>query len=265
MDLQPTGLRIIVRLSEADKAADLANAMIDLIMREGRDRATLRADSTLSFFEAEEARVRAEIARVEAQIAELKSERGGSLPEAAAARTQQLVQLREAQLTLEQQIIAFETGRDRLRDEEARRQSALLEQQSQLISGRLAEVEALIAAAPEAERQLNMLERNRARLQEQFMIVTTRRADAAMGQVLETSEQSERFEVLDRALAPEHPISTGRRQLAMSGAILSLILAFATALGLEWISPRLRTSAQIERALGLRPVVVIPDLRVPRA
>jgi tyrosine-protein kinase Etk/Wzc len=45
---------------------------------------------------------------------------------------------------------------------------------------------------------------------------------------------------------------------------VSLVGAIGAALGLEWISPRLRTSAQVERALGLRPVVVIPDLRVPR-
>jgi hypothetical protein len=31
------------------------------------------------------------------------------------------------------------------------------------------------------------------------------------------------------------------------------------------MSPHLRTSAQIERTLGSRPVVVIPDLRIPRA
>jgi uncharacterized protein involved in exopolysaccharide biosynthesis len=264
-DLQPTGLLISVRSGEAQQAADLANAMLDLVMREGRDRATRRADSTLSFFETEEARVRAEIATVEAQIAQLKSDRAGALPEAAAARNDRLVMLREAQLELEQQVISFETNRDRLRDEEARRQSALLEQQGFLISDRIAEVQALIDAAPEVERELSMLERSRARLQDEYTAVTVRRADAAMSQVLENSAQSERFEVLETALVPEHPISTSRRELAMSGLLLSVLIALGTALGLEWISPHLRTSAQIERTLGVRPVIVVPDLRVPLA
>ena len=264
-DLQPTGLVFSVRLGEAQQAADVANALLDLVMREGRDRATRRADNTLSFFETEELRVRAEIAEVEAQIAMLKSNRSGALPEAAAARTEQLAMLREAQLDLEQQIIGFETNRDRLRDEEARRQAALLEQQSLLIADRIAEVQAMIDAAPEVERQLSMLERNRARLQEEYTAVTTRRAEAAMSQVLESSEQSERFEVLETALVPEHPISTSRRELALSGVLMSILIAVGAALALEWMSPLLRTSAQIERTLGIRPVVVIPDLRVPRA
>jgi uncharacterized protein involved in exopolysaccharide biosynthesis len=264
-DLQPTGLVIGVRMGEAQQAADVANAMLDLVMREGRDRATRRADNTLTFFETEEARVRAEIAAVEAQIAQLKTDRAGALPEAAAARTDRLAMLREAQLALEQQVISFETNRDRLRDEEARRQAALLEQQSLLIADRIAEVETLINAAPEVERELNMLERSRARLQDEFTVVTTRRADAAMSQVLENSAQTERFEVLETALVPDAPISTSRRELAVSGFLVSLLVAFGVALGLEWMSPYLRTSAQIERTLGIRPVIVIPDLRIPRA
>ena len=264
-DLAPTGLVISVRLHEAQLSADVANALLGLVMREGRDRATRRADNTLTFFETEEARVRSEIAAVEAQIAALKSERAGALPEAAAARTDRLAMLREAQLALEQQVISFETGRDRLRDEEARRQAALLEQQGLLIADRIAEVQALIDAAPEVERELNMLERSRSRLQDEYTVVTTRRADAAMSQVLENSAQTERFEVLETALVPDLPISTSRRELALSGFLVSLLAAMGVGLALEWMSPYLRTSAQIERTLGIRPVVVIPDLRVPRA
>lgn len=264
-DLAPTGMRFVVMLGDPVIAAAVANDLLDLVMREGRDRATTRADNTLSFFLSEEARVREEIAQVEAQIAELKSERSGALPEAAGARTDRLALLREAQLELEQQIIGFETGRDRLRDEEARRQAVLLEQQALLLEDRIAEVQALIHAAPEVERELNMLERNRARLQDEFTAVTTRRADAAMSQVLENTDQSERFEVLETALVPDVPISTSRQQLVLSGVIVSVIMALGLALGLEWMSPYLRTSAQIERTLGIRPVVVIPDLRIPRA
>jgi uncharacterized protein involved in exopolysaccharide biosynthesis len=264
-DIAPTGMRFIVALGDPVIAAAVANDLLELVMREGRDRATTRADNTLSFFLTEEARVRDEIALVEAQIAGLKSDRSGALPEAAGARTDRLAMLREAQLALEQQIIGFETGRDRLRDEEARRQGILLQQQALLLEDRIAEVQALIDAAPEVERELNMLERNRARLQDEFTAVTSRRAEAAMSQVLESTDQSERFEVLETALVPDAPISTSRRELVITGVLLSVIAALGLALGLEWMSPHLRTSAQIERTLGIRPVVVIPDLRIPRA
>ena len=264
-DLAPTGLRFVVRLHDPVIAAELANDLLDLVMREGRDRATTSAQNTLSFFLSEETRVRDELAQVETQIAQLKSERSGALPEAAGARNDRLEMLREAQLELERQIIGFETGRDRLREEEEVRQAVLLGQQALLLEDRIAEVQALIDAAPEVERELNMLERSRARLQDEFTAITARRANAAMSQVLENTEKSERFEVLETALVPDVPISTSRQELALSGMIASVIMALALALGLEWISPHLRTSAQIERTLGVRPVVVIPDLRIPRA
>ena len=71
--------------------------------------------------------------------------------------------------------------------------------------------------------------------------------------------------MLETALVPDVPISTSRRELVLTGVILSVITALGLALGLEWMSPYLRTSAQIERTLGIRPIVVIPDLRIPHA
>jgi uncharacterized protein involved in exopolysaccharide biosynthesis len=172
--------------------------------------------------------------------------------------------LQEAQLLLEQQRITFEQERERLRFDEAARQETIFREQAALVAARIADLRRLEEAAPEVERQLNLLERERARLQEEFTVITARRAQAAMTQELETREQAERFEVLERATAPEYPVSTSRRKLLLLGVVVSLVGAIGAALGLEWISPRLRTSAQVERALGLRPVVVIPDLRVPR-
>ena len=263
-DQQSTGLLITVRMDDGQTAADVSNAFLDLILSAGRARATDRAESTLTFFVTEEERVSARIAQVEADIATLKSANTGALPENAATRSEQLQLLQEAQLLLEQQRITFEQERERLRFDEAARQETIFREQAALVAARIADLRRLEDAAPEVERQLNLLERERARLQEEFTVITARRAQAAMTQELETREQAERFEVLERATAPEYPVSTSRRKLLLLGVVLSLVGAIGAALGLEWISPRLRTSAQVERALGLRPVVVIPDLRVPR-
>ncbi|MDX1822775.1 MAG: Wzz/FepE/Etk N-terminal domain-containing protein [Paracoccaceae bacterium] len=263
-DQQSTGLLITVRMDDGETAAAVANAFLDLILSAGRARATDRAESTLTFFVAEEARVSARIAQVEADTATLKSTNVGALPENAAARSEQLQLLQEAQLLLEQQRITFEQERERLRFDEAARQETIFREQAALVAARISDLRRLEDAAPEVERQLNLLERERARLQEEFTVITARRAQAAMTQELETREQAERFEVLERATTPEYPVSTSRRKLLLLGVVVSLVGAIGAALGLEWISPRLRTSAQVERALGLRPVVVIPDLRVPR-
>lgn len=263
-EMQSTGLLISVRMDDAQLAADVANTFLDMVMSEGRTRATSRAEETLAFFSTEEERVTTQIADVEVQIAALKSEHAGALPESATMRADQLQQLRAAQLELEQQVITFEQGRDRLRFDEAARQAAIFEQQANLLEERIAEIRSLDNIAPEVERQLNQLERNRVRLQEEFTAITGRRAEAAMTQLLESRDQSVRFEVLEQAIPPEMPSGTSRDKLALAGFIVSLLGALGVALGLEWISPYIRTSAQMERALGLRPVVVIPDLRVPR-
>jgi tyrosine-protein kinase Etk/Wzc len=264
-DAQSTGLLISVQMGNAQIAADVANTFLEMVLSEGRNRATSRAEDTLSFFAAEEQRVTGQMTEVESRIAALKTEYAGALPDAAGIRAEQLQQLRAAQLALEQQIITFEQGRDRLRFDEAARQEAIFAQQAGLVTARIEEIRALNDIAPEVERQLNQMERTRARLQEEFTAITTRRAGAAMTQLLESRDQSDRFEVLEHAIAPEEPVGSSRRKLLMMGIVASLLGALGVALGLEWISPYLRTSAQIERTLGLRPVVVIPDLRVPRS
>ncbi|MFU8883788.1 MAG: chain-length determining protein, partial [Rhodobacterales bacterium] len=262
-DAQSTGLLISVQMNDPQVAADVANTFLEMVLSEGRNRATSRAEDTLAFFAAEEQRVTTQMAEVESGIAALKTEFADALPDAAATRAEQLQQLRAAQLALEQQIITFEQGRDRLRFDEAARQEAVFAQQASLVTERIEEIRALNDIAPEVERQLNQMERTRMRLQEEFTAITTRRAGAAMTQLLESRDQSERFEVLEHAIAPELPVGSSRSKLMMVGIAASLMGALGVLLGLEWISPYLRTSTQIERALGLRPVVVIPDLRVP--
>lgn len=263
-DRIPTGLSIVVRLSDPQLAADVANHFVGLILAEGRNRATVQADSTLAFFAAEETRVSAQIAVIEDRIAALKTEFADALPEMAAGRAEQLRQLNEAQLALEQQVVSFEQGRDRLRSDEAQRQETILREQIALVATRIEALTAQNAIAPEVERQLGQLERDRTRLQQEFEAITARRSEAAMTQVLESREQSTRFEVLEVASTPQAPITASRRELVLTGVAAVILGVLAFVLSLEWISPGLRTSAQIERALGIRPVVVIPDLRGPR-
>ena len=71
-DLTPSGLVILVRLDDAEKAAAVANSFLDSIVEEARARSEGRAARTLEFFVAEEARVSTEIGQVEAVIADFK-------------------------------------------------------------------------------------------------------------------------------------------------------------------------------------------------
>lgn len=259
-DVQASGLVITVRLDDAQKAADVANDFLASILSEAQARSEGRAARTLDFFVAEEARVSEEISQIEAIIAEFKQVNIDSLPDNIASQRERLTRLTDSRIALDQQLIELQTQSDRLREDESQRQIALLEQQRALIAGNIASIEESSAAAPAIERRLSALNRQLGQLSTEYELVTQRRTEAAMTQLLEEQDQAERFEVLETAIAPEYPVSTSRRKIAIAGGVATIVVAFAVAILLELSSGKIRTAAQLERQLGVRPVIVIPNL-----
>ncbi|MBL4811538.1 MAG: chain-length determining protein [Rhodobacteraceae bacterium] len=263
-DVQPSGLLITVRLGDADQAAAVANEMLDSILAESARRSADRAARTLEFFLAEEERVNAEIVNLEAEFARFKQEHAASLPDNIVAQRQQLSRFTEAQIEIDQQTIEFEISADRLRDEERQRQASLFEQQRELIVANVARIETALARGPEVERQYNAIFRQLTQLQDQYVVITTRRTEAAMTHLIEAQDQASRFEVLERADVPAFSVSASRKKIAIAGLAATTILAITAALLAEAMSPAIRTAAQLERQLGVEPVIVIPELRSGR-
>jgi tyrosine-protein kinase Etk/Wzc len=264
-DLQPTGLSIAVRLDDPVQAAAVANAVVEGIVDDATARSRERAQSTLDFLLAEEARVQAAIAAVEAEIADFRATHLASLPEGLTAQRERLTRLTERRLALEREILDLEAAAGRLRAEDADRQRAVLEEERRSLQAATAETEAAIAEAPAVERELGALTRRLQSLESELAVVTTRRTEAAMAQTLEARAQSARFTVLERAEVPEHAVSADRRKIALAGGAAVAALALLLALAREMVQPAIRTAAQMQRALGVEPVVVIPRLRTPRA
>lgn len=261
-DAQPSGLSISVRLPDAALAAAVANALVETVVAEARGRAATVTAQTLDFHRAEEAEVRAALEAVEAEIAEVRAANVESLPEALPSQRERLTSLTEDRVAAEREILAFESsGVARLRDEEAERQRALLSEGREVILGALAETQAALDAAPDVERRLGALDRERSALEAELAVVIADRRDAETAQRLQDSEQASRFTVLETAVAPEEPISTSPRKLAAAGAAAAVLVALAVALAREAFNPVLRTATQMQRALGLEPLVVIPRLR----
>jgi capsular polysaccharide biosynthesis protein len=59
-------------------------------------------------------------------------------------------------------------------------------------------------------------------------------------------------------------VSVGRRKLAAVGAVASLMLGVMLAFVADLVHPVVRTTAQMERQLDLRPVVAIPEMPARR-
>ncbi|MDJ0823307.1 MAG: Wzz/FepE/Etk N-terminal domain-containing protein [Paracoccaceae bacterium] len=257
----PSGLRISVRLADPHKAADVANDLMYSVIEQSRTRSAGRARDTLEFFVAEEARVGAAIEAQEQVIADFKRDNAAQLPAGIADLRVQLSNMRDEELQLDQQIVTLESSTTRTRQEVFDREIARLREQKRLLNQRMAQIEGQIAANPEVERELSALERRLTQLQEQYTVVTRRQAEAEMGQLLEDRQQMDRFEVLETALEPEFPVSRSRKRTAIMGGVASVVAGIALAFVAELLNPAIRSAAQMERVLGIQPVVSIPEIQ----
>ncbi|APX22788.1 MAG: chain-length determining protein [Rhodobacteraceae bacterium] len=264
MQQAPSGLLITVTLDDPEKAANLANELMYTVIDQSRNRSASSARETLKFFEDEAARVEAEIEKAEARIATYKQDNADALPSGMTALRAQLSTLEDSLLELDREIVTMQSNSTRQREEVLSRQIALLQEQKALVESRIASIEATILKAPEIERELSALERNLERLQDQYSVITRRKADAEMGQMLEDRQQMDRFEALETALVPEVPASGSRKKVAIMGGVASLLAGVALAFIVELANPAIRSAMQMERALGVQPVVAIPTIRTRR-
>lgn len=260
----PSGLRITVTLADPQMAADLANELMYSVIEQSRERSQSRARDTFAFFDEESARAEAEIAATEERIAAFKRANADSLPAGIAALRDQIRTLRENELLFDQEIVTLQSTSDRQREEVQVRQIGLLEEQKALVTRRIEQIEATILQAPEVERAFNGLERELDRLQEKYSVITRRKAEAEMGQMLEDRQQSDRFEILETALVPEYPVSRSRKKTAVMGAVGAALVALGVAFAFELMNPAIRNAAQMERMLGIQPVVSIPHISIRR-
>jgi uncharacterized protein involved in exopolysaccharide biosynthesis len=159
----------------------------------------------------------------------------------------------------------LEDQRDAMRREIAQLagQIELLQGQGAEIAARRAELDAEIRRTPEVELGLSALTRRLADLRDQLSDISRRRAEARTGEQLEATQQSERFQVVESALVPEYPVEPNRKKIVVLGSGASGGLALGLVFLLEMLNPVLRSSGQMERQLGIRPVVTIPYVAAP--
>ncbi|MCL4189361.1 MAG: hypothetical protein KJZ85_17315 [Rhodobacteraceae bacterium] len=272
---QLAALIISVRLGDPVQAADVANGFATAVLDEDARRVGERARAAVAFFTAEEARVGAALAAIEADIAAFKNANEAALPGDLAFRRDELARIGELMRDLQQRIIELRRERDAIaaarpvRAVEQRQidtldgQIAALSEQEARLAARRDEIDAALREAPEVERNLSTFERRRGQLQDQYAVVSRRLAEAETALRLYTTREAERLELLERAVVPEYAVGSGRRRIAILGAAASVGLALVAAFLLDLLNPVIRSAAQMERALSLRPVVVIPAIDTP--
>lgn len=256
----PAGLRILVRLQEADKAADLANDLVDTVITQNENRRSSEARDTLSFFATEEDRLLEKIDELETNLARYKQDNSDLLPTSISGLNAQETSFRSAILDIDQEILGLKSDQSRQREDFVQRQVAILEEQKMLLSERLAGVMAKLQRAPDVERELAQLNRELALYQGQYDVVTQNRAEAELSLTLENRQQSERFEILEHAITPDYPVSTSRRLIFLVGAAISFFGAAAVIYIYENVNTIVRNAVQMKEELDLVPVVSIPPI-----
>lgn len=270
-----SALLITTRLDTADHAARVANDFAQSVLDMSVARQNDRARETLGFFQAEEARVSQQIAVLEAELAAYKNANiaavgGGSSDERSAIDTD-LRRVAQGLLAIEAEQAALQ-AKQRLRETDRRRiddlaaQKSVLERQKAGLEQQRAALDARAAQSPEVERTLSAYDRQLEQLQTQFEAVTARKAEAETALRLEQENHAEHFTLLERAITPAYASGGGRKKIVIAGAVASLVGAIAAAFLLDLMNPVLRSAAQMQREVDIRPVIVLPDLglRPPR-
>lgn len=268
---------ILARMGKAELAArvanDLAQSVLDMSASGARDRAV----KNVAFFTEEEERLWGMMSKLEDEITSYKNDHSDSLPTAMQAMREQLAAIDADLRRLSDDLIAAQREADKIRElavqrETDRRQLDALNARIEVITAQIdtsnarrAQLQANLTASPEVERALSAYDRQLGQLQDQYKDTTRRLAESETELRLSERQQSERFTLLDRAITPEGPIGGGRKKLVIAGALISLLAGLGLAFLIELMRPVVRTAAQMERQLGLRPVVMIPAVRPGKA
>jgi uncharacterized protein involved in exopolysaccharide biosynthesis len=265
-----SALVVIAALGDPVQAADVANDLADRILSQNSRTEDLRLRETERFFSAEAARLSDAIAALEAEATRFKNANVDALPGAETARNDELIRLAEQRREIDRQLLTLNRDRSALAAETPPRtvtqrqialidgQIAVLDEQRAALVARETAVQESIRRAPGVETELGNLDRALRQLQEQFGVATRSLAEAETAIRLSQSEQGDRFEVIERAVPPDFPASSGRRRAMVFGAAASVALALAAALLLEMRNPVIRTSGQMQRSVGITPVIAIP-------
>lgn len=274
---QISAIIITARDGDAEKAARIANDFAQGVLDLAASGQMARAQDTLAFYREEETRLNGQVAALEDQLATYKKSHADALPDQAEARRDEIASLETDLRALDQDLVALVeeqrqlSARSDLRATEQRRlqeldgEIAVLTEQKAALTTRREALQAAVAGLPEVERVLSGLERQLDQAQGSLDAVLAKLTEAETALRLAERQQGERLALLDRAVTPQNPSGSGGKKLFVAGAAASLLVALVLAFVLDLLHPVVRTSAQMERQLGLRPVIALPELDLPAA
>ncbi|AGT10165.1 GumC family protein [Paracoccus aminophilus] len=130
-----------------------------------------------------------------------------------------------------------------------------LRAQKAAVNSRQQEIEIARSHSAEVVREYETLSREQQRQRDRYNEISRRLAEVETLQSLQENNQTERFVVLERALAPEYPALSGRKKSAVLGLFGSIFFSLGLAFIAEMRQPVLHSAAQFARSTGIQPFV----------
>lgn len=269
----PDGTVSVVSITAHSDDAYKAQALAQEFSRRTVELASLerleQARATLNFFRDQQEKVQSEVSALEQEITNYRRENDVAGDGALELRQSEVSTINSTLLDIDRNRIeviqqirqidpnARQSTRDRLIAQFQVELDALDEQEQLLTERRDILLEAM-KTSPSIERQLGIYDRELTQLNNQLEVISGRLAEAEVSLRLESERQAERMTVIEPAALPEFPVTPPRRNKAFLGMFLSFALGVGIAVLLDILNPVLRSARQMEREIGISPVVCIP-------
>ncbi|MCF3972241.1 Wzz/FepE/Etk N-terminal domain-containing protein [Paracoccus salsus] len=269
----PGVLRVTATMSTPELAASMANEMAQSVLDLNANTQSERTRETLEFYSREEARIARQIDAVETEMATFRNENLEILPTTTLDNRPD--EMRTIDLELNEISGDLLEARSKLAELTSRGNLATVEQRDarqlesriellsarqQQLQERMDDIRASGRRSVNAQAQMDAYQRRLEQLRELQAEMGGRRAAAETAQRLNAEQEGEQFILLEPAIEPDYPLSSGRKKIMVFGLAGSMGLALALALLLELLKPVLRSASQMERSSGLRPVMTIPNI-----
>ena len=141
------------------------------------------------------------------------------------------------------------------------RMTALRAEQGQ-IQAQLRAAENQMLKAPQVERGLAALMRDREAAQRKYEEIRAKQMNAQVAENLEGEQKAERFTLLEPPIAPDRPIKPNRRKMIALGLVLAAVAAAGMVMLMETLRGTVRGAGALTAIVGQRPMVIVPYIAI---
>jgi polysaccharide chain length determinant protein (PEP-CTERM system associated) len=147
-------------------------------------------------------------------------------------------------------------------ESEAKSELAVLKQRQDLLHAEKKVIEARVAKAPAIEQELQTLMRDYENMKGNYQALLGKRLNALVGESLEKRQKGAQFRILDPATVPIAPEWPNIPLILVVAFLFGGTVGVGIAVIQEQQNPQFRRPEDVEQAIGLRVLAVIPDFTI---